>query len=209
MGENINAIMETLIAAVIMIIFPLYSAYTSKDDISYALAMSYTKDFVDTIAENGYITQDMYYGFLNNLKNGTDNSYEVLFTHKSLRYDILNDDDDEDEEDQDKILPPTVNITSAWETYDDNYVKNILFNSEDKMYLLSENDQINVAIRNTNTTLATTIFNIITANISNSTTRIYVDMTSNVRNEVWRQFEDIPTIYNNILQNGVEMENKI
>lgn len=204
MGENINAIMETLIAAVIMIIFPLYSAYTSKDDISYALAMSYTKDFVDTIAENGYITQDMYYSFLNDLKNGTDNSYEVIFTHKSLRYDILSI-----IKDPNKILPPTVEIKSEWETYDDNYVKNILFNSEDGMYLLSENDQINVAIRNTNTTLATTIFNIITANISNSTTRIYVDMTSNVRNEVWRQFEDIPTIYNNILQNGVEMENKI
>ena len=196
MGENINAIMETLIAAVIMIIFPLYSAYTSKDDISYALAMSYTKDFVDTIAENGYITQDMYYGFLNNLKNGTDNSYEVSFTHKSLRYDILN-------KTEDQILPPTVEIKSEWETYDDNYVKNILFNSEDKIYLLSENDQINVAIRNTNTTLATTIFNIITANISNSTTRIYVDMTSNVRNEVWRQFDDVIFMYDHILQSGV------
>ena len=196
MGENINAIMETLIAAVIMIIFPLYSAYTSKDDISYALAMSYTKDFVDTIAENGYITQDMYYGFLNNLKNGTDNSYEVLFTHKSLRYDVLN-------KTEDPILPPTVEIKSEWETYDDNYVKNILFNSEDKIYLLSENDQINVAIRNTNTTLATTIFNIITANISNSTTRIYVDMTSNVRNEVWRQFDDVIFMYDHILQSGV------
>ena len=196
MGENINAIMETLIAAVIMIIFPLYSAYTSKDDISYALAMSYTKDFVDTIAENGYITQDMYYGFLNNLKNGTDNSYEVSFTHKSLRYDILN-------KTEDPILPPTVEIKSEWETYDDNYVKNILFNSEDKIYLLSENDQINVAIRNTNTTLATTIFNIITANISNSTTRIYVDMTSNVRNEVWRQFDDVIFMYDHILQSGV------
>lgn len=198
MGENINAIMETLIATVIMIIFPLYSAYTSKDDISYALAMSYTKDFVDTIAENGYITQDMYYGFLNNLKNGTDNSYEVSFTHKSLRYDILNK-----MEDPDKILPPTVNITSEWETYDDNYVKNILLNSTDKIYLLSENDQINVAIRNTNTTLATTIFNIITANVSNSTTRIYVDMTSNVRNEVWRQFDDVIFMYDHILQSGL------
>lgn len=195
MGENINAIMETFIAAVIMIIFPLYSAYTSKDDISYALAMSYTKDFVDTIAENGYITQDMYYGFLNDLKNGTNNSYEVLFTHKSLRYDILSKDTTK--------APPVVEIKSEWETYDDNYVKNILFGSADKIYLLSENDQINVAIRNQNTTLATTIFNIITANISNSTTRIYVDMTSNIRNEVWRQFEDVPTIYNHILQNGV------
>ena len=198
MGENINAIMETLIAVVIMIIFPLYSAYTSKDDISYALAMSYTKDFVDTIAENGYITQDMYYSFLNDLKNGTDNSYEVIFTHKSLRYDILSI-----IKDPNKILPPTVEIKSEWETYDDNYVKNILFNSEDGMYLLSENDQINVAIRNTNTTLATTIFNIITANVSNSTTRIYVDMTSNVRNEVWRQFDDVIFMYDHILQSGV------
>lgn len=198
MGENINAIMETLIATVIMIIFPLYSAYTSKDDISYALAMSYTKDFVDTIAENGYITQDMYYSFLNDLKNGTDNSYEVIFTHKSLRYDILSIIKDPNE-----ILPPTVEIKSEWETYDDNYVKNILFNSEDGMYLLSENDQINVAIRNTNTTLATTIFNIITANVSNSTTRIYVDMTSNVRNEVWRQFDDVIFMYDHILQSGV------
>lgn len=198
MGENINAIMETLIAAIIMIIFPLYSAYTAKDDVAYALAMSYTKDFVDTIAENGYITEDMYYSFLNNLKNGTDNSYEVIFMHKSLRYDVLNK-----IEDPNKVLPPTVDITSEWEVYDDNYVKNILHNSKNKIYLLSENDQINVAIKNKNTTLATAIFNIITANVSNSTTRIYVDLTSNVRNETWRQFDDITTIYKNILESGV------
>lgn len=199
MGENINVIFESLVAAIIMIIFPLYSAYTSKDDISYALAMSYTKDFVDTIAENGYITEDMYREFATNLKNGTDNSYEVTLTHKSLRYDVSS-----------KTVPtdeaPTVTVSSDWEIYDDNYIKNVMYNSSNKIYLLSEDDQISVSIKNVNTTLATIIFNIITANSSNVNTRIYVNLTSNVRNEAWRDFDNVVSIYQDVLEQGLETD---
>lgn len=202
MGENINVILETIIAAFIMIIFPLYSAYTSKDDIAYALAMSYTKDFVDQIAENGYITEDMYINFLQQLTKATDNSYVVSFTHKSTRYDVANIDEKVNGAGQITELP-TVTIATDVETYDDNYIKNALTNSKDHIYLLSENDQINVAIKNDNTTIATVIFNIITANISNTNTRIYVDLTSNVRNESWRNLPDIYVIYKNLLEDGV------
>ena len=199
MGENINVIFESLVAAIIMIIFPLYSAYTSKDDISYALAMSYTKDFVDTIAENGYITEDMYREFATNLKNGTDNSYEVTLTHKSLRYDVSSKTGSADE-------APTVTVSSDWEIYDDNYIKNVMYNSSNKIYLLSEDDQISVSIKNVNTTLATIIFNIITANSSNVNTRIYVNLTSNVRNEAWRDFDNVVSIYQDVLEQGLETD---
>ena len=85
MEDNIQRIFTILLSVVILFLLPLYMAFEKKDDISYALALRITTNFVDNVLNSGYIDQDMYNEFLNEL-NVTSNVYSVKLIHKSKKY---------------------------------------------------------------------------------------------------------------------------
>ncbi|MBO5477076.1 MAG: hypothetical protein J6A15_04925 [Clostridia bacterium] len=78
-------VISILIAVVIFFILPVYIAYEKKDDISYALALKMTTDFVENVNSKGYITSDMYAEYLSKLAV-TQNSYDIYMEHTAKKY---------------------------------------------------------------------------------------------------------------------------
>ena len=85
MDGILQKVFSILIAVVILFILPVYVAYEKKDDISYALALKITTDFVDNVNSKGYITSDMYNDFITKLAV-TQNSYDIYMEHTSKKY---------------------------------------------------------------------------------------------------------------------------
>ncbi len=85
MDGILQKVVSVLIAVVILFILPVYIAYEKKDDISYALALKITTDFVDNVNAKGYITSEMYSDFIKKLAV-TQNSYDVYMEHTAKKY---------------------------------------------------------------------------------------------------------------------------
>ena len=85
MDGVLQRVVSILISVVIFFILPIYIAYEKKDDISYALALKITTDFVDNVNSKGYITSEMYDDFIAELAV-TQNSYDVYMEHTAKKY---------------------------------------------------------------------------------------------------------------------------
>lgn len=85
MDGILQRIVSIIIAVAIFFILPVYIAYEKKDDISYALALKMTTDFVENVNAKGYISSDMYYNFISELAL-TQNSYDIYMEHTAKKY---------------------------------------------------------------------------------------------------------------------------
>jgi len=85
MDDVLQKIVSIIISVVIFFVLPVYVAYEKKDDISYALALKITTDFVDNVNSKGYITSQMYYDFVNKLAV-TQNTYDIYMEHTAKKY---------------------------------------------------------------------------------------------------------------------------
>lgn len=86
MDSNIQRVFGILVAALIFFLFPIYVAFEKKDDISYALTLRITYNFVNNVKSKGYISSDMYNDFVKEL-GVTSNKYEIKLEHIRKRYD--------------------------------------------------------------------------------------------------------------------------
>lgn len=264
MEDNIQTIIGIIISIFLLFVFPVYMAYEKKDDISYALAMRYTQDFVNDVRKKGYLTADMLEEYKDKLAV-TGNSYDLELTHTKQRIDPITQyykkdgnklvlqktgtqedrlkeesdilqnayddgilsywDDDftkqefiqyvyEYQQDIDKVVD-TYKVSE--EIYSTEHIEAVLatenkmwFNAtsdnfkcvDDKSeedfstltkkvygceyaYIMSKSDKFNVTIKNTNTTLATVLYNMVTINALDNNTRIYVNYGGEIINEKW------------------------
>jgi len=170
MEENISRFVTAIIAIFILFIFPVYTAYEKKDDISYALAVRYTQEFVDNVRRKGYITQELYQDYAKSLI-ATGNTYSIELEHEYVRYDV------------DYVDGSNKSATRNTELFTNDHIINILDNGQ--VYTMNVNDNFNVKIKNTNVTLATVIYNIVTVNTSSNNVRIYVDYGGKILAEKW------------------------
>lgn len=85
MDGVLQRVISILIAVIIFFILPVYIAYEKKDDISYALALKITTDFVENVNSKGYISSDMYADYLSKLAV-TQNSYDIYMEHTAKKY---------------------------------------------------------------------------------------------------------------------------
>jgi hypothetical protein len=85
MEENVQRIFSILVAIMIFFLLPMYMAFEKKDDISYALALKITSNFVDNVQNKGYISRKMYDKFVDELAV-TDNIYKISMEHVAKRY---------------------------------------------------------------------------------------------------------------------------
>ena len=85
MDGILQRIISILIAVVIFFILPVYIAYEKRDDISYALALKITTDFVNNVNARGYLDSKMYDDFISELAL-TQNSYDVYMEHTAKKY---------------------------------------------------------------------------------------------------------------------------
>lgn len=273
MEDNIQTIITIIISAFILFIFPVYMAYEKKDDISYALAMRYTQEFVDEVRSKGYITKTMYEDYKGKLKV-TGNSYDITLTHEYNRYDpivnyytlednkyvFLRSVTSEQHQETEQVFKvagisnnklssnPSKEQVQAYlneiylnnnihkvektyklstEVYSTDYILNVL-NSERKLllnadsssvtcsdddsiedgcqyaYTMNVGDNFNITIKNTNITLATVIYNMVTANTLDSNTRIYVNYGGAIISTKW--YGDVD--YAKMKHDGLDVINK-
>ena len=252
MEDNILTVIATIISAFLLFVFPVYMAYEKKDDVSYALAMRYTQDLVDTVRSKGYITKDMYDDYIAKLKI-TGNSYDIKLKHEYNRYDpisnyytdkvengkrvyelvktttqeereeiekgyrkrIIEEGYTDENEINDKIKEyykkeGIVKVENTYmlskEYYDTSYIESVLngqknlmiygdsnfINCEDATiekcvcaYIMNEGDYFSIEIKNINTTLATFIYNMVTAHSLENNTRVYVNYGGKVLSTKW------------------------
>ena len=85
MEDNVQRVFAILISVIIFFFLPMYIAYEKKDDISYALALKITNNFVENVTNKGYLSKEMYDNFVNELA-ATDNVYDIKLEHVAKRY---------------------------------------------------------------------------------------------------------------------------
>lgn len=85
MDDSLAVIFATIVAILLMFIFPLMDTWERQDDLSYMLAYSVVVDFVDTVRNTGYMTESMITEFEEQLA-ATGNRFEIQYEHREIVY---------------------------------------------------------------------------------------------------------------------------
>ena len=85
MDDSLAVIFATIVAVLLMFIFPLMDTWERQDDLSYMLAYSVVVDFVDTVRNTGYMTESMINEFEEQLA-ATGNRFEIQYEHREIVY---------------------------------------------------------------------------------------------------------------------------
>lgn len=202
MEDNVQTIIMSLVAIVVFFIFPTYIAYEKKDDISYLLALEYTQSFVDTVRSKGYVSKKMYDDYLVVLSK-TGNSYDVNLEHRRKKVEPVTNYfqgdkvvDYKNQESRDRTIEPEKNVngTNKYSMVQNTYRMDeevitgsqvVAIIEQEDFYQMNVGDEFTVVLKNTNTTLATIFYNLITIGGSDTNTRIYVNYGGSITNETW------------------------
>lgn len=181
MQDNLSIIITMIIFVTLVVIFPLYNLFERQDDMSYTLALKATTSFVDEIRNNGYIDQKGYNEFVAQLGN-TGNSYDIeLEAHRKILIEDVNNPGEFLEQYKIDYNQDILNVINTGTT---NITGKVL---KDNAYLLNEDDQIYVKLKNSNTTMAGAIFNAIIPTAKKD--RIVVNYGGVVKNSSWDKVE--------------------
>ena len=60
MGDSLSVIFATIVAAIIMFLFPMLDTWERQDDLSYIAAYTSVVNTVDSVRNTGRLTSDMY-----------------------------------------------------------------------------------------------------------------------------------------------------
>lgn len=85
MEDIVQRVFAIIFAVLVFFIMPIYMTFEKRDDISYALALKITTNFVNTVKSKGYLTADMYADFVSKL-GASNNTYEIKLEHKRKVY---------------------------------------------------------------------------------------------------------------------------
>ena len=182
MKDNLSIVITIIVLVLLMVLFPLYNFFERQDDMSYNLVLKATTNFADQVMNNGYIDQNMYNNFVNELGN-TGNIYDIqIEAHRKVLT-----------KDKDNITGDTY-VEQSYIDYNDD-IFNSLENSKSIMdkqlknniYIMNENDEIYVKVKNSNTTLAGSLFNSII--VTSSKTRIEVNYGGIIKNNSWAKID--------------------
>lgn len=157
MQDSFITVIAIILAAVLMFIFPLMSMSQRTDDVSQLAVQTATEEFVIDVRTTGKLTDDKLDKYLTILYS-TGNSYDV-----EISVDVL------DENPGKKTAQVSGNKIGENITYSI-YTTQIETNLErDGYLLLKEGDNINVSVKNTNTTIAQMFINVFYSITGNDT----------------------------------------
>lgn len=192
MKDNLSIIVTMLVFVILIVIFPLYNYFERQDDMSYNIVLKSTTNFVDEVINCGYIDQQMYDNFIQKLSI-TGNLYDIqLEAHKrtytkdpyNMRLDTFieqyNIDYNNDIFDQGTGVTKQSNVS-----VDNKVLKN-------GVYYLNVGDQIYVKLKNSGTTMAGAIFNIIVP--TSKQERVTVNYGGIIKNNAWEK-QDISNLF--------------
>lgn len=157
MENTFVTIIAIVLAAVLLFIFPLMSMSQRTDDVSQLAVQTATEDFVIDVRTSGKLTEDRLDEFITVLYS-TGNSYDV-----QISIDVL------DENPGKKTAQVSSDKVGENITYSI-YTTQVQDNLENNGYmLLKEGDNINVSVKNTNTTIAQMFINVFYSITGNDT----------------------------------------
>lgn len=155
MKDNISIIFATIIGVLLIVILPIISILDRQDTMSYNLVLNETVKFVDNIRNNGYITKQEYDNYMSALAS-TSNLYKVDIDIYKKRL-IRDVDSAQDTFIEEFELFNLEDLLSVFET-NANESELQSTNKKNATYLLNENDEIYVKVRNTNETAGSVIY---------------------------------------------------
>lgn len=194
MKDNLSIVISMVIFVILIVIFPLYNYFERQDDMSYNLALKTTTNFVDEVTEAGYLDQDAYNRFVEELSD-TGNVYDIqLEAHRKV---LTEDKENNSTYNEQYLIDYNDQIFSTAE----NKIKTNLNEKtiKDNAYYFNEGDQFYVKLKNSNTTMAGAIFNTIVP--SSKKDRIVVNYGGIIKNQAWAKvdatYRDIGAIQTN------------
>ena len=81
MGDSLSVIFATIVAAIIMFLFPMLDTWERQDDLSYMAAYTAVVDTVDAVRNTGRLTDDMYADLLSAV-TATGNRFNIQLEHR-------------------------------------------------------------------------------------------------------------------------------
>lgn len=193
MKDALSMILAVILLVILIIILPLYNYFERQDDMSYNTALKTVTMFVDEVAQNGYLDQNMYDKFIQRL-GATGNSYEIQV--EAQKRIITNDPDNTLNQDDPKYI----------EQYKSYYNKDI-FNDEtgststiiskdnslkNGAFFFDVGDKFYVRIKNTNTTMASALLGAIVPGATSE--KINISYGSTIKNNNWEN-TDVSQLY--------------
>lgn len=200
MKDTLSMIVATIFLVILLLLLPLYNYFERQDDISYNVALKAVTTFVDEVTNNGYIDQTSYDNFINRLGQ-TANSYDVQV------------------EVQKRIL--TNDPNGSGETYIEqyeSYFNKDIFNEEtgrtsniidrdnslkNDVFFLDEGDKVYVNVKNTNTTMASSILSIISPGATKQ--KVNISYGAIVKNNTWKN-ADVAQLFQSDILVKVELQ---
>ena len=183
MKDNLSIVITMLIFVILIVIFPLYNYFERQDDMSYNLVLKATTNFVEEVLEAGYLDQEMYNKYIDEISN-TGNIYDVeLEAHRKVL--IKEDPADASKYSEEYLINYNHNIF-------DESSGDVVSNIQDKVikgnaYYFNEGDKFYVKTKNSNTTMAGAIFNAIVP--TSSKDRVSVNYGGIVKNQAWAKVD--------------------
>lgn len=193
MKDALSMILAVILLVILIIILPLYNYFERQDDMSYNTALKTVTMFVDEVAQNGYLDQNMYDKFIQRL-GATGNSYEIQV--EAQKRIITNDPDNTLNQEDPKYI----------EQYKSYYNKDI-FNDEtgststiiskdnslkNGAFFFDVGDKFYVRIKNTNTTMASALLAAIVPGATSE--KINISYGSTIKNNNWEN-TDVSQLY--------------
>lgn len=170
-----------------MLFYPLYQQAERQDNLSQTVVHKAVTEFVDAARTKGYITPKMYLEFSQNL-GATGNVFDVKMEHLHKKYNP----------DYADPADPNSFKNSFKDYYDGHYTEEImevLFpdnsaeteDSDLRRYKMGAGDFFTVKVRNENRTMATIIFDFLTAGNTGDNSKIVMNYGGMVINEDWNE----------------------
>lgn len=142
MEDSLSIIFAVIISLLLMFLFPMIDTWEMQDNLSYVVVYAAVTDFVDTIRNTGYITQDAYDAFTSKIY-ATGNTYSISLEHREFNEDL--------------------------KAYLNTYTNEILDEiDENDVYKLDKYDYFYVTVKNTNRTQATVLSDFLATNVGDN-----------------------------------------
>lgn len=140
MGDSLSVIFATIVAAIIMFLFPMLDTWERQDDLSYIAAYTAVIDTVDAVRNTGRLTQGMYDSLVSTV-NATGNRFKIQLEHREAI-----------------AIPGTAPDTYEL-VYLNHYTNEILntLNVSGEYTTFDEGDYFYISVKNTNKTQATVL----------------------------------------------------
>ncbi len=206
MKDTLSMIVAVIFIVVLLVLLPLYNYFERQDDMTYNLTLKTVTMFVDEVAQNGYIDQNMYDKFIARLAT-TGNTYDIQI--EAMKKIIT-------------IDPENVDADTGEETYIEqfkSYYNKDIFNDEtgktsniiskdnslkNNVFFLDVGDKFYVTVKNTNTTMASALLGALVS--STAKEKVNITYGSTIKNNNWEN-ADISQLFQSDILISITLDN--